>query len=317
MKHTEYRRGQLVTVRNLQEILATLDCEGKYDGLPFMPEMAPLCGMTFRVHRRAEKTCVEGLGMRGMRDAVLLEGPRCDGSAHDGCQRGCMFFWKEVWLKPADLSLPFANHSEHQAGADRHYSTPSQTEDTLTQELMSRLPVKKDNRYFCQSTELGRATTDFTSGKLKHFIRDLLIGELSPRRFAYFLWMSLKNRICRLVTGRYCNQPAGNLKQTTTEELNLKPGELVQIKTLKEIEDTLDAQGRNRGLTFEPEMAMHCGRRYRVSEPLNKIIVEATGEMVQLKNTVVLDGLVCQGLCVKNCPRANYLYWREIWLRRV
>ena len=64
-------------------------------------------------------------------------------------------------------------------------------------------------------------------------------------------------------------------------------------------------------------MAMHCGRRYRVSESLQKIIVEATGEMVQLKNTVVLDGLVCQGLYVKNCPRANYLYWREIWLRRV
>jgi hypothetical protein len=39
--------------------------------------------------------------------------------------------------------------------------------------------------------------------------------------------------------------------------------------------------------------------------------------MVQLTNTVALEGVVCQGLCAKNCPRANYLYWRESWLRRV
>ena len=70
-------------------------------------------------------------------------------------------------------------------------------------------------------------------------------------------------------------------------------------------------------MTFEPEMALHCGRRYRVAMPLRKIIVEDSGKMVNLSNTVILDGLVCQGICVQNCPRANYLYWREIWLRRV
>ena len=38
--------------------------------------------------------------MRSMKNAVFLEGLRCDGSAHGGCQRGCLFFWKEAWLKP-------------------------------------------------------------------------------------------------------------------------------------------------------------------------------------------------------------------------
>ena len=36
---------------------------------------------------------------------------RCDGSAHDGCQAGCLLFWKLAWLKAADapadtLSIP-------------------------------------------------------------------------------------------------------------------------------------------------------------------------------------------------------------------
>ena len=97
-----FRRGEVVTVRGLDEILATLDADAKLEGLPFMPEMVPCCGQTFRVHRRADKTCVEGLGIRSMKNTVFLAGLRCDGSAHDGCQRGCLFFWNEAWLKQAE-----------------------------------------------------------------------------------------------------------------------------------------------------------------------------------------------------------------------
>ena len=97
-----FRHGDMVTVRSLEEILATLDADAKFEGLPFMPEMAPYCGRTFKVFRRADKTCVEGIGIRSMRDTVFLEGLRCNGSLHDGCQRGCLFFWKNAWLKAAD-----------------------------------------------------------------------------------------------------------------------------------------------------------------------------------------------------------------------
>ena len=31
---------------------------------------------------------------------VLLEGARCNGAAHDGCEAGCLIFWKEEWLNP-------------------------------------------------------------------------------------------------------------------------------------------------------------------------------------------------------------------------
>ena len=45
--------GDLVTVRPLDEILATLDEQGTLDKLPFMPEMRTFCGRQFRVSRRA------------------------------------------------------------------------------------------------------------------------------------------------------------------------------------------------------------------------------------------------------------------------
>src|SRR5258705_198295 len=37
-----------------------------------------------------------------MISAVHLDGVRCDGSAHGGCQAGCLMFWKDAWLKKAD-----------------------------------------------------------------------------------------------------------------------------------------------------------------------------------------------------------------------
>ena len=53
------RRGQLVEVCSQRGILATLDSDGKTDGLPFMPEMAQFCGRQFRVFRRAEKVFLD------------------------------------------------------------------------------------------------------------------------------------------------------------------------------------------------------------------------------------------------------------------
>src|SRR5919201_470703 len=94
----DLRSGDLVEVRSEREILATLDERGELDSLPFMPEMLPYCGRRFRVFKVAHKTCdtieYAGVGLRRMRNAVHLENLRCDGSAHDGCQAGCLIFWK-------------------------------------------------------------------------------------------------------------------------------------------------------------------------------------------------------------------------------
>src|SRR5690349_7379450 len=74
--------GEIVQIRSKAEILATLDGDGKLDGLPFMPEMLKHCGRQFRVYKRADRTCdtITSTGMRRMRDAVHLEGIRCDGA---------------------------------------------------------------------------------------------------------------------------------------------------------------------------------------------------------------------------------------------
>ena len=96
------RPGEMVEVRSLPEILATLDERGCLEGMPFMPEMAIYCGHRFPVHRRVDKVWeyAHGTGMRRVRDAVLLKTLRCDGQSHGGCQAACQLIWKEAWLRP-------------------------------------------------------------------------------------------------------------------------------------------------------------------------------------------------------------------------
>ena len=100
--------GDWVEVRSKDEILATLDPNGRLDAMPFMPQMFNYCGQRFRVFKSAYKTCdtVSGdYGGRGLPDAVHLD-LRCDGQAYGGCQAGCLIFWKNAWLKPVDGPLP-------------------------------------------------------------------------------------------------------------------------------------------------------------------------------------------------------------------
>ena len=94
----------MVEVRTEEEILRTLDADGKLDGLPFMPEMLSFCGQRYRVRARAHKACdtIDWQQFRRMESAVHLEELRCDGSAHGGCQAGCLLYWKEAWLRPVD-----------------------------------------------------------------------------------------------------------------------------------------------------------------------------------------------------------------------
>ena len=86
-----------------------------------------------------------------------------------------------------------------------------------------------------------------------------------------------------------------------------------------EIRETL-AGWVNRGMRFDPEMARYCGGTYRVSRRVERIIDEASGRLVHLKNDcIMLEGVVCRAECSGGrlfCPRAIPAYWREIWLER-
>lgn len=297
--------GQIVEVRSAAEILQTLDSNGTLDGLPFMPEMVDFCGKRFHVSRRVEKTCVEiSAGKYDIRefiqdDVVFLEGLRCSGAYHDGCQRICKLFWKSSWLRNVEDKQSFGI-----VGVEGK------------SELLFRLKtVTYNGRYYCQSTELGKVTRSMPRVKrlLKCF-DVVLSGDVGVLKMFKLILVPL----WRKGTRRIRSPVVGNLNRTPVARLDLQSGEMVEIKSVEEIAQTLDLKGRNRGLQYDLLLGKYSGRRLRVQSRLDFMILEPTGEMKRPEATVILENLTC--FCanvVGGCPREDVIYWREIWLKRV
>lgn len=107
----------------------------------------------------------------------------------------------------------------------------------------------------------------------------------------------------------------GNLR--SQEVLNLQPGELVEVKSAQEILATLDHRRRHKGLLWMTGMQKYCGRRYRVLKRVQRITLESDGEQRNMKNTVLLEGVMCDGREFGGCDRCCFHFWREAWLKRV
>ena len=326
------RAGDWVEVRGENEILATLDHEGRLDALPFMPEMLQYCGRRFRVFKAAHKTCdtIEHYKGRRMTSAVHLEGLRCDGAAHGGCQAGCLLFWKEAWLMRVHDTRPKEKGAatpspKTVAPASATGSATRCTVETLHR--AARIPPGGGEAiadvYSCQATELVRATAPLRWWEAGQYLKDLTSRNVRLDVFIRYVMIAAFNSVMRLHwRGRpypYIRGLAG--ERTPTEVLNLQPGEMVQVRSKDEIMGTLNAKQRNRGLWFDVEMVPYCGKTFRVVTRVERILDEKTGRMITIPNAcIILDGATCSGCLSKDrlfCPRSLYPYWREIWLKRV
>ena len=316
------RVGEIVEVRSEAEILATLDGRGELESLPFMPEMLQFCGRRFRVDKLALKLCdtIGSTGMYRMRNAVHLEGLRCDGQAHGGCQAGCLIYWKEAWLK----RVP--------AGEPGPAPAPGCTLATLT--AATRRPADPaapgEERYACQATELLRAAPErIPAWDARQYLQDVRSGNAGALATIRTLGIGLFNeyqdasrrllpRPLRIRAGRRYPFIEGRLQKTPVQTLGLQPGERVRVKRREEIVATLDANNANRGMSFDGEMLRYCGQEARVLRRVERIIDEKSGRMLRFKNPcIVLDDVTCAGAYHRQCPRGIYPYWREIWLERV
>lgn len=99
------------------------------------------------------------------------------------------------------------------------------------------------------------------------------------------------------------------------EILNLQPGDWVEVRSESEIRRMLDADGRYKGLLWMDNMSRFCGRRFRVHKRLERMMLESDGRMRKLKNTVLLEGAMCEELY--GCDRSCFHFLREVWLKRV
>ena len=336
--------GETVEVRNREEILATLDQNGKLDAMPFMPEMLQYCGKRFRVFKRADKTCdtVGNWSLRRVRNAVHLTGVRCDGASHANCDAGCLLFWKEAWLKRVESDFLAASHitppapSSPQNGSRTLPAHLACTEQRLRECVFQRNPsTAGESLYTCQATQLPEFSSYLHWWDLRHYFRDIRSGNLrrgvgisksgdlletilSTLEVVRALVIAVFNKMQARRDGAIYPHIAGSLDATPTAELNLQPGDFVEVRSKEEIMATLDNRHKNRGLLFDSEMLRYCGGTYRVLKRVNQIVDERSGRILKMKSpSIILEGVACISEYHHLCPRSIYHYWREVWLRRV
>ena len=100
------------------------------------------------------------------------------------------------------------------------------------------------------------------------------------------------------------------------EELRLRAGEWVEVRSQEEILATLDERGCLDGMPFMPEMLRHCGKRLQVFRTAHKTCdtISKTGGR-RLERTVHLDTR-CDGGAHGGCQAACLVFWKEAWLKR-
>jgi hypothetical protein len=98
--------------------------------------------------------------------------------------------------------------------------------------------------------------------------------------------------------------------------LNLRPGELVRVRSPQEIFSTLDDHGALENLPFMPEMLKYCGQRLTVMKRADKTC-GPDSELRRMRNTVYLSNVRCDGASHGGCQAACLLHWKEAWLVRV
>jgi hypothetical protein len=339
-----YRAGDWVEVRSKEEILRTLDMNGRLDELPFMPQMFQYCGQRFRVYKRAHKTCdtVTGTGGRWLAKGLHLE-LRCDGKAYGGCQAGCLIFWKEAWVKPIGGRRELAETRNGLViGVPIDIGSCSE-EDVWRATCIEGQRPANETVYSCQATQLPHFTTHVPWWDLRQYLEDYTSGNVKLGRFvssffyAVFFYFAqsrrtllapplrwLYDRFQDLRGGVPFPRRSGTLppgRPAPVSNLNLHPGDLVRVKTYGEILATVDSADKNRGLFFDAELVPYCRGEYRVRTRVRNFIDEKTGKMATLKTpAVILEGVWCQSrysTCRVFCPRSIYSWWREAWLEKI
>lgn len=345
------RAGDSVRVRSRDDILATLDGNGRVDGMPFMPEMLQYCGTTLRVAKRAHKSCdTIKLGVnRKIQRTVLLE-TRCDGRAHGDCDAACALFWKEDWLEPVPPPAP--GQRPQKAAATRPVAGCSM--EQLVAATQQGSDPEKGPRYACQATEFLNFTQPLHRFDLRQYIEDYRSGNVglttmlhgAVYRVSAFTIQRVERLGRRLGWGDALARPLmaaydalqkllpGGLPYPRrrgtipvgqpTPDVGigpLGPGSRVRTRSYPEILAMLDGNNKSRGLYFDAEHVPYCGKEFTVRSLVNQIVDERTGYMLRFRSpSLILEGAWCQGSCSDGrlfCPRAIYPYWRAAWLTPV
>lgn len=143
-------------------------------------------------------------------------------------------------------------------------------------------------------------------------------GKESLLEFVRRRAMSLRRGLVRKYRNAFkAGEETARASSRTSDAPYIEKGDLVQVKSLEEINRTLDRFGYTKGCKFMLQMEKYCGQQFRVAGKINKFFDEARFRTLNCRNTVLLDQVYCDGSCVDGCDKMCFLFWRTEWLEKL
>ena len=127
---------------------------------------------------------------------------------------------------------------------------------------------------------------------------------------------SMKRKIKKNeISTRNVNKPIFSKNYTT---LNLKPGEIVKVRSRNEIQQTLNENHQFERVDFMEGMWQYCGQKFKIFKRVEKIYDPYKDRYRKCRDLVILEGLFCHGsVKTPECDRTCLYYWKEAWLERI
>jgi hypothetical protein len=98
----------------------------------------------------------------------------------------------------------------------------------------------------------------------------------------------------------------------------LEAGDWVRVRSLDEIQVTLNNWLQLKGCTFLPEMVAYCGSLQRVLKPVRRFVDERDLMVKKASGVILLEGVMCQGVSnFGSCDRSCHYFWRQEWLEKI
>lgn len=297
---SQFSPGSNVRVKKKDEILKTLDPLNKREGCLFMGQMWEYCGREFKVSKRINSFFDEYQHqmLKTRVPLYILEGLICEGTTaafNFQCDRSCYLFWHEEWLEKIDCNKNGYHHKI--------------INNSIVDISQRSFNENSGSQLYCQLTNIRDLARN-------NSILDMIIQ--STAKILGFI----KNRTIVLVKVvlEILIPTEKKADEQNNDYTELQRGDLVRVKSVREINCILDKHGKYKGCSFAREMYKYCGKEYAVLKPVAYFYDEAKKRNCKSKNIVILENATCSGefkLFPMRCDRMCFFFWREEWLEKI
>jgi hypothetical protein len=162
-----------------------------------------------------------------------------------------------------------------------------------------------NNQHSCQLHNVSLLADQLTRGGIV-LQRIKKLRRSSKRRLAYLLNV-LRERIT----------PKAATRSVQPENI-LQPGDVVLVRSRREIQATLDRWNTINYCGFMEEMWGYCGTRQKVLKRVERFLDERDYLVKKTRGIVILENVQCEGTVdFGKCDRTCFFFWRDEWLIKV